>query len=223
MAYALGAVKPFVQQVADTAGPKLGITTIYGWRATSVDMTGHPAGLALDFVVGTDQAKGDSVAAYFTSNASEYQVKYVIWQQKVWTTAKPTWTPMDYRPGTTAGYDPNHMHHVHVSFNAAVADGRGLGGAAAAITPVSNTVTAGLPNPIQSLQDLGNTFSALTKRETWVRVAQTIGGAALIWGGAVILLKDIALPMAKTAIKASPEGVTAGTVAAAAGAATSIL
>lgn len=220
MAYALGAVKPFVQQVADTVGPKLGITTIYGWRATSVDMTGHPAGLALDFVVGTDQAKGNSVSGYFTANASAYQVKYVIWQQKVWTTAKPTWTPMDYRPGTTAGYDPNHMHHVHVSFNAVVADGRGLGGAAGAITPVSNTVTVGLPNPIEGLT---NTFSALTNRETWVRVAQVLGGAALIWGGAVMLLKDIALPLAKTAIKASPEGVTAGTVAAAAGAATSIL
>lgn len=228
MAYALGAVKPFVQQVADTVGPKLGVTTIYGWRATSVDMTGHPAGLALDLVVNTDKAKGDTVAGYFTSNAGAYQVKYVIWQQKIWTSAKPTWTPMDYRPGATAGYDPNHMHHVHVSFNAVVSDGRGLGSPTAASTtsatavsaPVSTSILDTITNPLQGASD---TLKALTSRETWVRVAQVLGGAALIWGGVLILLRDIAIPVAKTALEASPEGVTVKSVAAATGVASTVL
>src|SRR5690606_23877283 len=106
-----------------------GVANIGGWRASAADMSGHPAGLALDFQTGGEGAgrlTGDKVAAYFVQNASRLHVKYVIWQQRIWKPSAPTWTLMETRPGDKPGYDPNHLRHVHVSFTEDVKDGRRL-------------------------------------------------------------------------------------------------
>lgn len=115
MPYSLGPVKDHVRAAAETIGKKFGITTVLGvgLRAHTSD---HPLGLALDFMVGTDKAKGDALAEYVKSNASAYGVKYVIWYQRIWSVerAAENWRSMPNRGNDTE----NHKDHVHVSFNA---------------------------------------------------------------------------------------------------------
>lgn len=215
MAYALGAVKPWVADVANTVGPVLGVTNIAGWRASAADMSGHPAGLALDLQVGSDVNLGNKVAAYFIQNASALQVKYLIWQQRSWYPGKG-WKAMATVAGEAPGYDPNHKRHVHVSFNEAVSDGRRLpkpttgasdatgglpwwtlpaqgilgsadwvqqilGSGAAVVGGVGSSIVDAATTPVELL-------STFVNRGTWVRVAQVVGGAMLIWGGIWVLI-----------------------------------
>lgn len=200
MSYALGAVKPWVADVANTLGPQLNPTTIYGWRATSVDMSGHPAGLALDWVVGNDTAKGQHIADYMVANAAGLQIKYVIWQQKIWQASKPQWVTMDTRPGQSWSNDVNHLYHVHTSFNPAVADGRRLG-AAAAPAPSSAGGNDGGTSPVSAVSDALSSLNplhgvdqiaaTLTDRMTWIRVAQVVLGVGAIIAGVAILNRDV--------------------------------
>ncbi len=240
--YVLGAVKPFVKDAAQEIGDKFDLTTIYGWRATSVDMTGHPAGLAVDLVVGTDKAKGDAIASYIISNSSRLDVKYICWQQRIWQPSKG-WSNMEYRPGTTAGYDPNHMHHVHLSVNSDVDDGRHLmaagattsggitGGTTASGADTASGSTNVDPGPnSDSLDPLisgtGNplagitaAFDTLTSGDTWRRVLYVVGGIYMVTVGVLLLTKDLWAPAAKTAaVAAMPGGAVVKGATAAAGA-----
>ena len=71
----------------------------------------HPAGYAVDFMVGAgNNAAGDRIAAYVLAHRSELGVTYVIWQQRY--NPGTGWRPMKDRGGATA----NHLDHVHVSF-----------------------------------------------------------------------------------------------------------
>lgn len=80
-----------------------------GFRAGDMD---HGTGNAVDIMV-SSRSQGDSVASYVMAHASELNVKYVIWYQRIWYPSSGTWKPMADRGGTTA----NHMDHVHVSVN----------------------------------------------------------------------------------------------------------
>lgn len=115
--YNLGPVKPITSQVANALAPQFGIKTVGGFRSGS-DAQDHGLGLAADFMI-SDIANGVPVgqrlADYLTANASNYGVKYVIWQQHIWLASMPSrgWTLMEDRGSPTQ----NHMDHVHVSFN----------------------------------------------------------------------------------------------------------
>ena len=78
-----------------------------GYRAGDMD---HGSGNAVDVMI-SSKAQGDSVAAYVMAHASELNVKYVIWQQRIWYPSSGTWKGMADRGSPTA----NHMDHVHVS------------------------------------------------------------------------------------------------------------
>jgi hypothetical protein len=92
-------------------GGKFGITSIggYGHRPNATD---HDDGLALDFM--TKGASGNALAAYAMANAKRLGVKYVIWNQRIWSVGRANegWRPMEDRGSATA----NHKDHVHVSF-----------------------------------------------------------------------------------------------------------
>ncbi len=124
--YSLGPVTEKAALIADTIGPRFGITTIYGWRAPAseqYDPNGHPAGLALDFMIdnvpnGTDV--GYQLAEYLQRNQTWIGVKYVIYRQHIWMGGSPfdRWRLMEDRGSPTQ----NHMDHVHLSL-IAQADG----------------------------------------------------------------------------------------------------
>lgn len=118
MPYALGPVKPWVQSAAEDIGKRFDVKDILGvgLRPNESD---HPRGLALDFMVGKDKAKGDAIAAYLRSNASAYGVKYIIWYEQIWSVERASEGLRKYVPPTGLSTDTAmHRDHVHVSFNA---------------------------------------------------------------------------------------------------------
>jgi hypothetical protein len=171
MAYALGAVKPWVRAAAEEIGPKFGVTTIFGWAPGRYD---HPKGLALDFMVYRNKARGDAIASYTHANASRLAVTYIIWYRKVWSTdrAGEGWRPY-------SGTSNPHTDHVHVSFTAT---GTGATGA-----PASET---GLPG-----SDLDNIVKAaewLTNSQNWVRIGLFVAGSMLLLIGTLRLISSSA-------------------------------
>lgn len=113
MAYPLGPVKPHVAFAAEEVGSRFKVGTIYGF-AQRTYASDHPLGLALDFMVYGDRAKGDNVAAYVQANAARLGVTYIIWYRQIWSAGRASegWREMENRGSSTA----NHMDHVHVSF-----------------------------------------------------------------------------------------------------------
>lgn len=182
MVYALGPVKPHVKAAADIIGPAFGVSTIYGVASRNYT-SDHPLGLALDFMVGGDKAKGDAIAAHVVKNASKYQITYVIWYQKIWSTGRASegWRAMENRGSATA----NHLDHVHVSFSS-LATG----------TPTAQSVDFDLPGPGDFINPWGFPtpgipgqdefdalkafFSWLSDGHNWVRIGYVVGGVILI-------------------------------------------
>ncbi|WP_341359761.1 hypothetical protein V5H98_00345 [Georgenia sp. M64] len=86
----------------------------------------HPAGRACDFfpgpagefAAGTDLAEGWATAEWLRRHADALQVRYVIWQGRIWVESRPHlgWAPYDgggvYDPTDAVG---GHFDHVHVS------------------------------------------------------------------------------------------------------------
>lgn len=110
--YDLGPVLPATQYLADYLGTMFHIDDVYGWRPHDA-FPDHPNGWAADFMVYQDRATGDALAAYAQAHASELQIKYIIWYQRIWSVerADEGWRPMADRGGDTA----NHKDHVHIT------------------------------------------------------------------------------------------------------------
>lgn len=175
--YNLGPVKPWVESAAYLIGPKFGIKTIYGWRASD-PFPDHPSGHALDFMV-SDKAQGQAVADYLQQNASALGVKYIIWNRQVWeSSGKPV---VGWHPYTSTS-NP-HTDHVHVTF----LDQPGTGAVSA--TDVSLASTGPNTDPTCSW-GYGSTclLSKVAVRD--------IVAVLLIGGGVVVGLVGVALMLA---------------------------
>lgn len=200
---ALGAVAPYVADVADHLAKKYPkIVSISGWRASATDMAGHPAGLALDVVVGDDTVTGKQVTAYIDENAEKLHVKYRIYMQAYKAPGKPQ-TLMETRSGESPGYDPNHKRHVHITFLPEVKDGRrmttsGLQESKVGTDPVTEAVK-------DTVGGVGDVVSVLTSRQTWIRVGQVVGGAALVLFGLNVLMRDQVTALAGLATDVIPQ------------------
>lgn len=161
----IGAVRPHVKDAAIEIGNKFGVTTIYGIGARS-GVSEHPVGLALDFMVYTDRAKGDAIADYVMANWKRLGVKYIIWKQRI--NEGGGWEPMEDRGGITA----NHFDHDHVSF---------VGNPSDAVTPVG-----GNDFPDKGVADSGSgPFDAIFSGQGFLRVVMFLAGlimaAFAIW------------------------------------------
>ncbi len=111
-----GAVAPQAQAAADrvvSEVPGADSITIGGTRASAADPNGHPAGLALDYMVGSDAALGDAIVAFHIAHWDELGVEYVIWEQRILTSPDGVWKAMADRGSATA----NHMDHPHVNYH----------------------------------------------------------------------------------------------------------
>jgi hypothetical protein len=112
-----------------------GVTNIGGRRsaASSRDKHGHPAGRALDVMVGNTaagKAKGDKIAEHALANQKRLGVQYVIWRQKINSGDGRGWRPMADRGNPTL----NHMDHPHINFLPTAPKGA-AGGAGAPSAP----------------------------------------------------------------------------------------
>jgi hypothetical protein len=106
--YGLKGIAPDVGKAADYFGSKYGIQTIGGRGPGSVPNSDHPKGLALDYMVYNNKAKGTALANDVIKNYKAWNVKYVIWYHYIWHPGRG-WSRY-------SGPSP-HTDHVHVSFN----------------------------------------------------------------------------------------------------------
>ncbi len=83
------------------------VSAFGGFRAGDQD---HGTGHAIDCMISI-QAVGDALAEWILAHAAEFNVTYVIWQQRI-RYPGGDWQPMEDRGSPTQ----NHMDHVHVSF-----------------------------------------------------------------------------------------------------------
>jgi hypothetical protein len=162
MSYNLGPVKPHVAVAANEIGTLFKVVTVYGYGLRPQNPSSdHPKGLALDFMVYTDKAKGDAISQYGVSNASRLKVKYIIWYRQIWYPGKG-WSAY-------SGYSP-HTDHPHFSFYAstdAVPEDSGSGGSAPWYQPTAIT-------------EAGKAVSWITNPRNWLRIAMVVAGVVLI-------------------------------------------
>lgn len=116
--YQLGAVLPHVRRAAELIGTQFNVDTILGWRASARDITGHPAGRAIDLMTYDDRKKGRAIVAYALANADALGLQYAIFEQTYFEPGKPP-DPMEDRGSPTQ----NHMDHPHLNFNVRGGDG----------------------------------------------------------------------------------------------------
>jgi LysM repeat protein len=111
-----GPVKPQTQAAADhvvTDVPGAGAITLGGTRASAIDPHGHPAGLAVDYMVLGNRALGDAIVQYHVAHWDALRVSYVIYRQHILLSPGGAWQLMDDRGSPTA----NHYDHVHVTYH----------------------------------------------------------------------------------------------------------
>lgn len=185
-----GPLSPPTQALADEVwAADLGVLSIGGTRPVAADMAGHPAGNAVDLMVGNrNRAAGDRVVAYLEQQWDRLGVDYIIWWQQIKTSPGGPWRPMADRGSDTA----NHMDHPHVN----VKPGGGVGGprpAGGAVAPGAQPCPEPQPGDVSILAD------------GWVRPTSgelTSGFGAR--GGAVHNGLDIAPPCGTPIYAAGP-------------------
>lgn len=89
---------------------------------TSADSSSTHAANAIDAfpggsgvcVSGAQKANGDALASWVRDNADALNVRYVIWQDRIWSTARASegWRRQNNNGCTKAHYD-----HIHISVN----------------------------------------------------------------------------------------------------------
>jgi len=110
-----GPVRPETQAAANAVVsnvPGAGDITLGGTRASATDPHGHPSGLALDYMVLSNQALGEAIIAYHIAHWDELGVEYIIYKQRMLSSPNGSWVGMEDRGSPTA----NHMDHVHVNY-----------------------------------------------------------------------------------------------------------
>lgn len=170
MAYALGPVKAHVKAAANEIGPKFGVTTIYGFRQGGGEygISDHPLGLALDFMVYRNKARGDGIANYAFTNQGRLRVHYIIWYRKIYNVKRASEGWRDYH-----GTSNPHTDHVHISFlkegdsGGSDQPGGGAGGG------------SGIPG-IPDLSAVTKASEWLTNPNNWKRIGIFLAGAVLL-------------------------------------------
>ncbi|TFV48177.1 hypothetical protein [Blastococcus sp. TF02A-35] len=110
-----GPVSPRVQAAANAVVsnvPGADRITLGGTRPSAADPHGHPSGNALDYMVLSNSALGDAIVEYHRAHWDELGVEYIIWEQRMLSSANGSWKMMEDRGGATA----NHMDHPHVNY-----------------------------------------------------------------------------------------------------------
>lgn len=73
----------------------------------------HPHGNAVDLMVGTGNPLGDTIAGFYVQFAEALGIKYVIWNERIWTPSRG-WHAYTHPNGGTDDTSA-HRNHVHVS------------------------------------------------------------------------------------------------------------
>lgn len=138
--YSGGGLVKGSQELRSIISERFGIKDIGGWRPQ--DKYGeHSTGRALD-VMTSDKAKGDAVKDFAVDNASAIDLKWAIWQQKLWYPGGRSEKMADRGSPTQ-----NHMDHVHIFSGPGIANGL-LGALKARGGETGQGVAAGVNPPV---------------------------------------------------------------------------
>ncbi|MBE5500469.1 phage tail protein [Mycobacteroides abscessus] len=107
---------PGSEQLRRIIVEKFGVTNILGRRQDPYPE--HPSGRAMDVMVGSDKAKGDAVKDFAVDNASAIDLKWAIWQQKLWYPGGRS-----EKMGDRGSPTQNHMDHVHIFSGPGITNG----------------------------------------------------------------------------------------------------
>lgn len=176
--YAGGGLVKGTAELRKIIGERFGISNIGGWRPQ--DKYGeHSTGRALD-VMTSDKAKGDAIKDFAVDNASAIDLKWAIWQQKLWYPGGGS-----QKMETRANGDPtqNHMDHVHIFSGPGIANGL-LGALKSKGAETGQGVAAGFNPPV------GDTTVSSGGTEA-VSAAAPGGGASSSGGGGFNLPSSI--------------------------------
>ena len=84
----------------------------------------HPTGRAVDFMIPNwntpkGRTNGWQVARWLQKHATQLNIKYIIYDDKVWRAYRPNqgWTPYTHPNGPTKNPTLRHLDHVHMSVN----------------------------------------------------------------------------------------------------------
>lgn len=173
MSIIIGPVKPWTYAAYKEIQAKFPCQSVFGNPSTG--FPDHLAGLALDFMVFTDRAKGDAIAAYAIANHQRLNIGYVIWYQRIWYPSRGQWTQMPDRHSVNL----NHMNHVHINFLATAP----TGGPVVDTTAGTNVSTATnvSSNPLDQIAGLVNAANWITTPANLGRVAMFLLGAVMVF------------------------------------------
>ncbi len=121
--YTERSITPTTQRLLDALIPEFGRGLGVGCYRDG-DSGEHPLGRACDLIMSsplntmpTEEylEHGWRMANWLVANADEYDVYYVIWQEKIWSNSRPGagWQPYTRYPN--GNLQQNHYDHVHVS------------------------------------------------------------------------------------------------------------
>lgn len=185
----VGNVKPHVLGFAIDVAGKYDVASVYG-IGTRSGPSDHPIGLALDFMLKPssglqigrasqgkwDANTGDAIFNVVQHSWKEGNVKYVIWQQRIWE------SPGDFSAGKKmedrGGDTANHYDHVHVSFMPTGTYG-GLNTSFDSSVPGLNSAVDGIGSVVTALSGITKVLDYLSDPRNWVRVAMFIAGITL--------------------------------------------
>ena len=96
--------------------------TSMGGVGTRPNTSDHPAGRAVDFMIPNwntteGRARGWQVAHWLQAHADELDIKYLIYDDRVWRARRPSqgWTPYTHPNGATTNPTLRHLNHLHAS------------------------------------------------------------------------------------------------------------
>lgn len=115
--YADGGLVAGTAELRKIITEKFGISDIGGYRPGGDGFNEHSTGRALD-VMTPNKAKGDAVKDFAVNNASALDLKWAIWQQKLWFPGGGS-RPMEDRGSPT----DNHYDHVHIFSGPGISEG----------------------------------------------------------------------------------------------------
>ena len=173
MTILIGAVKPWVFAAFKEIQAKYPCNSVYGNPSTG--KPDHIAGLALDFMVMTDRAKGDAISSYAIANYKRLGIGYVIWYQRIWYPSRG-WSAMADRGSDNA----NHKNHVHLNFQATAPTG---GGAVVNVSDSSNPL-----DPLNPFKGITDSLGKIGDIVSWVTDPHNLGRVSIFLLGAGMVL-----------------------------------
>jgi hypothetical protein len=88
-----------------------------GHISKSDHYTGHAIDIMLRPINETNRALGDTIASYLVANGQRLGVKYIVWNEMIWSTRRQAegWRPYRHPSGNTTNPTLAHRDHVHLS------------------------------------------------------------------------------------------------------------